>query len=381
MKKKGFISLLLVALLLLSACGGGAKNNGASGNTAEGNGEANVNAEANAPAGDVRSSLKVGYITDEGGINDGSFNQGVYEGLMKAQNEIDGVEFSYIESKDSNVFKQNFETLLDGGAELVIGAGFKLGDSIYEEAIANPDIKYAIVDVDPAAAVDEEGNPITREIPENLIGLMFRAEEPSFLVGYIAGMTTQTNKVGFVGGQETSLILAFDYGYRAGVDYAAKELGKQIEVLVQYVGDFSDSAKGKAIANQMYSNGADVVYHAAGGAGDGVINSAKEVNKWAIGVDRDQIEDAPDNMLTSAMKNANIVVQQIVQDTVDGKWEGGKTITYGLKDEGAVGVAPSSSKHVPQEILDKVDEISKKIVAGEIVVPYDEATYTEQFSK
>lgn len=349
-KRNSLVALALVLAFGLVGCGNNAAKNNAGSNAAK-------------DGADKASDVKVGFVTDEGGINDQSFNQGVWEGLTKAKDDL-GVDTTYVESKDSNAYKPNLETVLDEGSDLIVGAGFKMGDAIIEEAKANPDVKYAIVDVDPEGAAD------------NLQGIMFKAEEPSFLVGYIAGLTTKTDKVGFVGGQEGNIIWGFEYGYKAGVDYAAKQLGKKIEVASQYVGGFTDAQKGKAIATQMYQNGADIVFHAAGGAGDGVIEAAKEQGKWAIGVDRDQSNMAPDNVLTSAMKNANVAVYNLVKQLKEnGEFKGGETIYYGLKDEGAVGIAPTSDKHVAKDVLDKTEQVKKDIIDGKIVVPNNKETY------
>lgn len=353
-KRNSLIALALVMAFGLVGCGNNTSNNGNAENNA-----------GNSSATDAESSIKVGFVTDEGGVNDQSFNQGIWEGLTKAKDDF-GIETEYIESKDSNAYKQNLESILDNESDVIFGAGFKMGDTIIEEAKANPDVKYAIVDVDPEGASD------------NLMGIMFKQEEPSFLVGYIAANTTKTDKVGFVGGQEGNIIWGFEYGYRAGVEYAAKELGKDIEIMSQYVGGFTDAQKGKAIATQMYQSGADVVFHAAGGAGDGVIEASKEQDKWAIGVDKDQSYLAPEHVLTSAMKNANVAVYDVVRNLVENdEFKGGETVYLGLKDEGAVGIAPTSDKHVAPEILEKVKEVEQKIIDGEIVVPYNEETHTD----
>ena len=362
MKKKiTLLSVLLIAMTLV-ACGGGNKK------------EANANAEnATKETTEAKAEdINVGFVTDEGGVNDQSFNQGVWEGLQKAKDEL-GINADYVESKDTKDYTPNLETFADQEKNLIVGAGFKMGGAIAEAAAMYPETNYAIVDVD--VTVDKDGSKI--EAPTNLLGIMFRAQEPSFLVGYIAGMTTETNKVGFVGGQEGNIIWGFEYGYKAGVDYAAKEKGTDIEVLSQYVGDFSDAQKGKSITATMYQNGADVVFHAAGGAGEGVIEAAKEADKWVIGVDRDQSDRAPENVLTSAMKNGDVAVYQVVKDMQEGKFEGGKTIELGLADGGAVGIAPTSDKNVKPEILKAVDEISEKIISGEIKVPYNEETYNQ----
>lgn len=363
MKKKFTLLAVLLMAMTLVACGGGNKKE--ADNKAE-------NATQKEESTEAKTDVNVGFVTDEGGVNDQSFNQGVWEGLQKAQKEL-GIKAEYIESKDTKDYTPNLETFADQEKNLIVGAGFKMGGNVAEAAGMYPEINYAIVDVD--VTVDEKGNKI--EAPTNLLGIMFRAQEPSFLVGYIAGMTTETNKVGFVGGQEGNIIWGFEYGYKAGVDYAAKERGTEIEVLSQYVGNFSDAQKGKSITATMYQNGADVVFHAAGGAGEGVIEAAKEAGKWAIGVDRDQSDRAPENVLTSAMKNADVAVYQVVKEMQEGKFEGGRTIELGLADDGAVGIAPTSDKNVKPEVLKSVEEISKKIVSGEIKVPYNEETYNE----
>ena len=156
----------------------------------------------------------------------------------------------------------------------------------------------------------------------------------------------------------------------AGVKYANPDC----EILVQYADSFTDAAKGKAIANQMYKNGADIVYHAAGGVGDGVIEAAKEQNKYAIGVDRDQNDLAPDNVITSAMKRVDNAIFNLTNTLVNDQYPGGSNVVYGLK-EGGVDIAPSSSKLVPAEILEEVETLKAKIIAGEIVPP----TNAEEF--
>ena len=367
MKKKClFLAFVLLLSFTLVACGGGnAPKNDNKANNAAANGNEKVtdDAKEEKPSGEYKE--KVGFVTDEGGVNDQSFNQGVWEGLQKVKDDF-GTDVSYVESHQANDYEPNIETLLDDENQLIVAAGFKLGDALLEKAKANPDTNFAIVDM----AYDET--------PDNLLGIMFKQEQPSFLVGYIAGLTTETGKVGFVGGIEGNIIWAFDYGYEAGVKYAAKERGKDIEVVKQYVGDFSDAAKGKSIASSMYNSGCDVVFHAAGGAGDGVIEAAKEANKWVIGVDRDQYDMAPENVLTSAMKRADIAVYNIIKDLAAGKeFPGGTTMVYGLENDGAVDIAPSSDKNVKPEILEKIGGIKDKIIKGEIKVPVNEETYGE----
>jgi basic membrane protein A and related proteins len=331
------VVLVLVLSLMLTACSGGTTSDG--------------------------DALKVAMVTDEGGVNDQSFNQSAWEGLEKAEEDL-GVSVSYQESQQEADYAPNFETLLDGENDLIWGIGYKLADSAKNAAVANPDTKFGIIDF-------SYGD----ETPENMIGVVFKAEQPSFLVGYIAGKMTETDKIGFVGGIEGDVIWGFDYGFQAGVKYAANELGKDIEVLSQYADSFGDAAKGKSIATNMYQQGMDIVFHAAGGVGDGVIEAAKEQDKWVIGVDRDQNYMAPDHVLTSAMKRVDVGVYNVTKELKEGNYEGGKTVVYGLADNGAVDIAPTSDKHVPADILEEVEGLKQMIIDGEIEVPYNAETY------
>ena len=304
---------------------------------------------ANVSAG---AKFKVAMVTDVGGVNDQSFNQSAWEGLQRTQKDF-GINVAYKESKQDADYAPNMETLTDAEYNLIWGIGFLMGDAIKETAQINPDQKYAIIDF-------SYGD----KTPKNVIGVVFQEEQPSFLVGYIAGKLTKTNKVGFVGGIKFSLIEKFEYGYMTGVKLA----NPKCEILSQYAESFTDAAKGKAITNNMYQQGADIVFHASGGVGDGVIEAAKEKGKWAIGVDKDQNFLAPDNVLTSAMKRVDNAIYDVVRRLKDGQWKGGDTVVYNLSNEG-VGIAPTSGKHVPASILKEVDQLIARIKKGEIVVP------------
>ena len=323
--------------------------------------------EAPASEGTDYSNFSVGMITDTGGVNDQSFNQSAWEGLQAFEQET-GAKVSYRESEQEANYGPNIDSLVDADTDLIWGIGFMMGDAISNAATTNPDIKFAIVD----NAYDET--------PANLTAVVFRAQEPSFLVGYMAGMTTETNKVGFVGGIKGEVIDQFEFGYRAGVAYAAKELGKEIEVLVQYADSFGDDAKGKAIATSMYTNGADIVFHAAGNVGQGVIAAAKDMDKLVIGVDRDQAYLAPDNVMTSALKLVGAAMKDVSKRIADGEELGGQTLAYGIAEESA-GIPPyegSTANLVDKEVYDKTMEIKDKIVSGDIIdIPVSEEEFNE----
>ncbi|MCF7794586.1 MAG: BMP family ABC transporter substrate-binding protein [Candidatus Cloacimonetes bacterium] len=295
--------------------------------------------------------IKIAMCTDVGGVNDQSFNQSAWEGLQRAEKDF-GIKASYLESNQDADYKPNMETLLDAGNDLIAGIGFKMKDLMVELSKLNPEQKYAGID----CWFDSPS--------ENLVGVNFKEQEPSYLVGYIAGKMSKTGKVGFVGGMDFPVIHKFHYGFLAGV----KRADPNCEILVQYADSFTDAAKGKAIANQMYKNGADIIFHAAGAVGDGVIESAKEQNKFAIGVDRDQNHLAPDNVLTSAMKRVDNAMYNLTKLLVSDEFPGGSNVIYGLK-EGGVGIAPTTDKLVPQEILNEVKTLEGKIISGEIIPP------------
>jgi basic membrane protein A len=302
--------------------------------------------------------VKIGMVTDVGGVNDQSFNQSAWEGLQKAKKEL-GVKASYQESKQDADYPANLETLYDAGNDLIWGIGFKMADAVLKAAKQNPKQKYAIIDY-------SYGD----KTPPNVVGVMFKAEEGAFLAGYIAAKMSKTHTVGFIGGMSVPIIHAFQYGFKAGAKFA----DKKVNVLEQYSESFTDAAKGKAIANQMISKGADVVFHAAGAVGDGVIEAAKEENKMAVGVDRDQNYLAPKNVITSSMKRVDSAVFQVTADLKKGIFKGGTTVNYGLKD-GAVDVAPTTSKMIPAALLAEVTALKKKIADGKIKAPADEKAY------
>lgn len=296
--------------------------------------------------------LKVIMITDVGGVNDQSFNQSAWEGLNKAKDEL-GVEIDYLESKQESDYATNIDIALDQEADLVVGIGFKLEKAIADAAKTYPENKFAIVDS------DFGGKPA-----ENVNSIMFNAQEASYLVGLVAGRVTESKKVGFVGGMESPLIESFEAGFTAGV----KAANPDAEVLPQYANHFADPAKGKAIANQMISNGVDIIFHAAGDTGNGVIEAAKEAGKKAIGVDRDQNDVAPETIITSAVKRVDVGVYNTVKSLVDNKFEGGKVTTYGLNENG-VGIADTTKEDVAPDVLEFVNQEGEKIKKGEIKVP------------
>ena len=308
---------------------------------------------------DVADKITVAMVSDVAGINDQSYNQSAWEGLERAKKEL-GIEIKYLESKQDSDYATNVETLADEEVDLIIGVGSKLADTIKEAAKNYPDQKFAIID------------ETYDEIPSNVKSVLFESEQASYLVGLIAGKMSETKNVGFIGGLDIPVINTFKYGYMAGV----KAADANCEIQAQYANSFNDQAKGKAITNQMISKGADVVFTAAGDVGTGSMEAIKEANKYGIGVDRDQSDLAPQNILTSAIKRVDVGMYETVKELVEGKFQGGISTTYGLEQNG-IGIADTTSNLVPQDVLDFVNEKIEELKAGKISVPKTEEEYNE----
>lgn len=292
--------------------------------------------------------FKIGLITDVGGVNDGSFNQSAWEGLEKAGEEL-GVEVNYLESATDADYQPNMETFVDEDYDLIISVGYMLADATREAAEANPDTKFAIID---DSSID---------LP-NVTSLMFKAEQASYLVGYVAGLTTKTNNIGFVVGMTNETMNQFGYGYCAG----AIDANPDITVQQFNANSFADSATGKTMANTAITNGADIVFQAAGATGLGVIEACQEAGVYAIGVDSDQSSIAPKTVLTSAMKRVDNAVYDAVQELIDDKLEGGVQ-TFDLA-AGGVDIAPSQDL-ISDDVIKAVDEVKEKIISGNVVIP------------
>jgi basic membrane protein A len=312
---------------------------------------------------------KIIMITDTGGIHDKSFNQSAWEGLQTLVDKYPDVEFNYILSNSETEYASNMRTAVDSGSDLTWAVGFMLADDMAEIADSMPDAKFGIIDVD---WLDYE----------NLVQVAFKEHEGSFLVGLVAGMTTESNKVAFVGGMSGDLIKRFEVGFRAGV----KAVNPDAEIQVAYVESWDNTQIAKETADTMFDQGADVIYHAAGGAGVGVFESAKARGTgpegfWTIGVDRDQYEEAPDNMLTSMFKNVGGAMAMLSERLIaDGIFNGGEVLLLGLAEDG-VGVAPTSDITIPEEIREDVfatiEEYTEMIKSGELVVPATEDQFEE----
>lgn len=356
MKKKfGLaLSLVLAAGTILGACG---KND-------EGQGE-----------GEGKDKFTVAMVTDVGGVDDKSFNQSAWEGLIEFGKE-NGLEkgkdgYHYLQSKNDADYATNLNTLVREDFDLIYGIGYKLAEAIGTVAGQRTEKNFAIVD----SVVEGD----------NVASITFKEHQGSFLVGVVAGLTTKTNKIGFVGGIDSELINKFEFGFRAGV----QAVNPDATVEVTYAGAFDKPDQGKTIASTMYGSGIDIIYHASGATGNGVFTEAKDIKKndpdaqvWVIGVDKDQAPEGEltlDNgdvvnvTLTSMVKRVDVAVQDVATQALEGNFPGGELLEYGIEEE-AIGIAPTQD-NVSEDVLTAVQEWTDKILSGEIEVPKTEDEY------
>ncbi len=303
--------------------------------------------------------FRVGMVFDVGGKGDKSFNDSAYRGLLHAADEF-GVEHTEFEPGQDADRETGLRKLAQAKYDVIIGVGFLFSEAMRSVAVDYPNVRFACVDFD--VRPDET-------LPQNLAGLRFREEEGSFLVGVLAAMHTETGRIGFIGGMDIPLIHKFEAGYIAGARHARPS----VSTTVAYTGTtpqaFADPAKGKELALLQYGRGVDVIYHASGSTGNGVIEAAKEAGKYAIGVDSNQNYMAPGHVLTSMVKRVDNAVYMTVKSVLDGTFAGGVR-EFGLADDGiAYAVDQYNEGLITDEMAAAVEEAKAAIIAGSIVVP------------
>jgi basic membrane protein A len=304
------------------------------------------------------AAFKVGLVFDVGGRGDKSFNDAAFAGLERAVKDF-SLKLEYIEPGAGADRKTALEQLAaQPDVKLIVGAGFIFTDDITDVALAFPDKKFACIDY----TLDT-----TRKIPDNLLPILFKEEEGSFLVGAIAALTSKTGVIGFVGGMDSPLIKKFERGYINGAKYVRPD----IKVEVGYAGlsgeGFNNPVKGKELALIQYGRNADIIYHASGKTGDGVFDAAREKQKFAIGVDMNQEDAAPGLVLTSMVKLVDNAVYEAARQVKDGTFKGGRPLILGLASKGVDYVYNEKNKPlIPDDVRAKVEDLRAKIISGEI---------------
>lgn len=309
---------------------------------------------SNAPAAPHR--FRAALVLDTGGVDDKSFNAGALAGLRRAQTELHlaDSDIKFVESKTAADYKTNLAQFASQGYDVIFAVGYRMQDALKEIAPQYPAVKFAIVDGDAPNA-------------PNCAALKFREEQGSCLAGFLAASMSKSRQIGFVGGEDIPLIRKFEAGYRAG----AKIANPAVQVRSVYTNDWNDLDKGKQQAELEFGAGADIIFHATGKAGLGVIDAAREHGKgfYAIGVDMDQDSIAPGRVLTSMVKHVDNAVYDVVVKDKAGKFTAGAHL-YDLKENG-VGLSDMryTKGDIPPAILTKLGMLKAMIFDGRVTPP------------
>lgn len=319
-------------------------------------------------------AVKVGLVTDTGGVNDKSFNQSAWAGVQKAAAEF-GFEANYIESKQQTDYEKNIDQFATEGYQVIVTVGFLMGDATAAKAKQYPNIKFAIIDnsyfptKDSAACPDTVKDCYDDGGLKNVTSLMFQEDEVGFLAGVLAAGMSQTGTVCSVSGMEIPPVVRFVTGYQSG----AKWYNADANALNVYIPSFIDPAKGKETGLSMIGQGCDVVFGVGGNTGNGGLLAAKENGLMAIGVDVDQYNTYPevaDALLSSAAKNVDVAVYEYLKSVKDGTVKGGIN-TANLKN-GGVGLAPFHDwdGKISAELKAKITEAQEGLKSGSISTGY-----------
>jgi len=308
-------------------------------------------------------------VTDTGGIDDNSFNQTAWKGVEDAKAQL-GVEGRFLESQAETDYEANINSLLGGQCDVIITVGFLLGDATANAAKANPEQKLSIVDF----AYDPT-------IP-NVVGQVYATDQAAFLAGYLSAGMSKTGVLGTFGGINIPPVTIFMDGFVAGANYYNAQKGTSVSVLGWnpesreglFTNNFDSLDDGRAFAQNLYDEGADIVLPVAGPVGLGSAALADELGVDAlkiVGVDADLYLTDPEKghvYLTSIMKNMDATVLQVIQRAMDGSFEGG--VIVGTLESGGVGLAPFHDMEdaVPAELKEELDAIRAGIIDGSIKV-------------
>lgn len=338
MKKAAVFLSLIMTLMLLGGCGSKAPKSSQKVNHVE--------------------AKKIGFVTGTGGLGDKTYNDLVYSGLKRY--DENQVKVEVVEPKEIADFENYQRSFAQTNAySSIVCVGFDQADYLANVADEFPEQKFVYID----GSVNKP----------NVASVIIKNEENSFQMGALAALAekeanlqnmSKKNIIGVVGGMDIPLIRTFVAGYIAG----AKYVNPDVEVLVSYVGNWSDPGKAAELAIGMYEKGADIVWQAAGGSGLGVFEAAKKSGKYAMGVDGNQNLLAPDNIIASGVRRIDNIAYDLTKAALDGSFKGGD-YQYGLKEKAAEYTTEGSNVKLDKAILDKVDFVTEKVASGEIVVP------------
>jgi basic membrane protein A and related proteins len=310
------------------------------------------------PPAPTEGTIRVGMVTDVGGIDDKTFNATSWRGVEMAIEEL-GSEGQYLESQQPTDYARNITEFLQQDYDLIVTVGFLLGEDTATFAEQNPDLPFAIVDF----AYD----PV---IP-NVLGLTFATDQAAFLAGYLAAGMTESGTVGTFGGLEIPTVTIFMQAFAQGVAHYNEAHGTDVQVLGVdfFVGNFESTDDGRRAGESLMDEGADIIMPVAGPVGLGTGAVVQERGGMLIGVDADMFVSAPeyeDIILTSVLKNMDVAVFEAIQQVVEGTFEGGTYV--GTLENDGVGLAPfhNFEDQVPQELKDELAQLQQQVMAGEV---------------
>jgi basic membrane protein A len=324
--------------------------------------------------------MRVGYVTDTGGIDDKSFNTAQWKGIEKAEEELPGrVEARFIQSDEATQYEPNLTEFASQGYDLVIASGFFLGGDLAKVAAQFPDVKYSIVDYtypDPFGV--PEGVVGNAECIPNVMGQVFKTDQAAFLAGYLAAGMTKTGKIGYFGGAKIPTVTIFGVGYQMGMEYYNEVHGTEVELIGWdnetgeglFTGDFVDLTKGKEATESLFDEGADIFIPVGGLIGSPGFDVARERGGYGFWVDVDGywlLPEARDVMLTSVMKNMEQSVFDVVKATQEGNFQGCGVYIGSLENNG-VDIAPYHllEDTIPDELKAEIEDLKQQIISGEI---------------
>lgn len=301
---------------------------------------------------EIARNIKIGLVTNLNGLGDKSFNDMAYKALLDSKEKYK-IKFDVLEPKNEEETEKSLRNFSEQKFDLIISMGFNSVEAVNDIATDFPDIKFVIID----GVVDKP----------NVASITFKEEEGSYLAGIMAGMMTKSNKIGFIGGVDIPIIQKFEAGFNAGV----KSVNTNASIISRYLfsndlAGFNSPEKGKENAIELYNDDVDIIYHAAGLSGNGIIEAAKEKDKYVIGVDFDQDYMAKGNVLTSVVKRVDTALSIMIDKTLNNNFEG-KIYEFGVSDN-CIGLTEFkyTKDIVPEEVIERIEQAETDITAGEI---------------
>ncbi len=320
-----------------------------------------------------RETFEIAMITDAGDIDDESFNQGTWEGIVEYA-EANNISHRYYRPAEvsDTAYLDAINLAVNGGAKIVITPGFLFEEAIYVAQERHPDVKFVLIDGQPH---DGDWPDPDFHVGDNTVSIFFAEEESGFLAGYAAVMDGFED-LGFMGGMAVPAVVRFGVGYIAGAYYAANELEKEINFpnnRYTYLGNFDPSPDHKDMAESWYFDGTDIIFAAAGGAGSSIMAAAEDSDAWMIGVDVDQSANSP-TVLTSAMKALGVAVQDMLEDFYNDAFRGGEVINLTASEDGVGLPTDDDAWRFDTFTVAQYNSIYDQIADGTIDVP---ANYTD----